>query len=77
LYNLVLLEWMIPDLDGLEVCRQARRAGSTVPILMLTARDQVSERVLGPDAVQRGGAAGAHQRRPAALDWPCAAQARR
>jgi DNA-binding response OmpR family regulator len=50
LYNLVLLDWMIPDLDGLEVCRQARRAGATVPILMLTARDQVSERVLGLDA---------------------------
>jgi DNA-binding response OmpR family regulator len=49
-YNLVLLDWMIPDLDGLEVCRQARRAGATVPILMLTARDQVSERVLGLDA---------------------------
>jgi DNA-binding response OmpR family regulator len=50
IYNLVLLDWMLPDLDGLEVCRQARRAGSTVPILMLTARDQVSERVLGLDA---------------------------
>jgi DNA-binding response OmpR family regulator len=49
-YSLVLLDWMIPDLDGLEVCRQARRGGSTVPILMLTARDQVSERVLGLDA---------------------------
>jgi DNA-binding response OmpR family regulator len=49
-YNLVLLDWMIPDLDGLEVCRQIRRSGSDVPILMLTARDQVSERVLGLDA---------------------------
>jgi DNA-binding response OmpR family regulator len=49
-YNLVLLDWMIPDLDGLEVCRQIRRSGSTVPILMLTARDQVGERVLGLDA---------------------------
>ena len=49
-YDLVLLDWMIPELDGLEVCRQVRRAGSTVPILMLTARDQVGERVLGLDA---------------------------
>jgi two-component system OmpR family response regulator len=49
-YDLVLLDWMIPELDGLEVCRQIRRSGSTVPILMLTARDQVSERVLGLDA---------------------------
>jgi DNA-binding response OmpR family regulator len=49
-YDLMLLDWMIPDLDGLEVCRQIRRSGSTLPILMLTARDQVSERVLGLDA---------------------------
>jgi DNA-binding response OmpR family regulator len=49
-YNLILLDWMIPVLDGLEVCRQIRRRGSTVPILMLTARDQVGERVLGLDA---------------------------
>ncbi len=49
-YDLVLLDWMLPDLDGIEVCRQIRRGGSPVPILMLTARDQVSERVLGLDA---------------------------
>jgi DNA-binding response OmpR family regulator len=49
-YDLVLLDWMIPDLDGIEVCRQLRRGGSAVPILMLTARDQVGERVLGLDA---------------------------
>ena len=49
-YDLVLLDWMIPDLDGIEVCRQIRRGGATLPILMLTARDQVSERVLGLDA---------------------------
>jgi DNA-binding response OmpR family regulator len=47
IYNLVLLDWMIPDLDGLEVCRQLRSAGSTVPILMLTARGELQERVLG------------------------------
>jgi DNA-binding response OmpR family regulator len=49
-YELVLLDWMIPDLDGLEVCRQLRRDGLIVPILMLTARDQVRERVLALDA---------------------------
>jgi DNA-binding response OmpR family regulator len=49
-YDLVLLDWMIPDLDGIQVCRQLRRSGSSVPILMLTARDQVGERVLGLDA---------------------------
>jgi DNA-binding response OmpR family regulator len=50
LYNLVVLDWMIPDLDGLEVCRQLRRGGSTVPILMLTARGELQERVLGLNA---------------------------
>jgi DNA-binding response OmpR family regulator len=50
IYDLVLLDWMIPDLDGLAVCRELRRGGSTVPILMLTARGEVSERVLGLDA---------------------------
>lgn len=49
-YELVLLDWTIPELDGLEVCRQVRRSGSTVPILMLTARDEASERVLALDA---------------------------
>jgi DNA-binding response OmpR family regulator len=50
LYNLVVLDWMIPELDGLEVCRQLRRGGSTVPILMLTARGELQERVLGLNA---------------------------
>jgi two-component system, OmpR family, response regulator len=46
-YDLIVLDWMIPGVDGLEVCRELRRGGSTVPILMLTARGEVSERVLG------------------------------
>ena len=50
IYNLVVLDWMLPDLDGLEVCRQLRRAGSVASILMLTARGEVSERVLGLNA---------------------------
>jgi DNA-binding response OmpR family regulator len=50
LYNLVVLDWMIPDLDGLEVCRQLRRGGSAVPILMLTARGELQERVLAFNA---------------------------
>lgn len=47
LYDLLLLDWMLPDLDGLSVCRGVRAAGLTVPILMLTARGDVRERVLG------------------------------
>lgn len=48
-YDLVLLDWMLPGMDGLEVCRRLRRAGSAVPVLMLTARGQLRERVLGLD----------------------------
>jgi DNA-binding response OmpR family regulator len=47
LYSLVLLDWMLPDIDGLTVCREIRRFGVWVPILMLTARGEVRERVLG------------------------------
>lgn len=49
-YGLVILDWMLPELDGLSVCRRVRRAGSSVPILMLTARSEVAERVLGLEA---------------------------
>ena len=41
---------MMPRLDGLEVCRQLRSTGDDLPILVLTARDSVSERVAGLDA---------------------------
>jgi DNA-binding response OmpR family regulator len=49
-YGLVLLDWMIPGVDGLSVCRELRRSGSQVPILMLTARCELSERVLAINA---------------------------
>lgn len=49
-YDLVLLDWMLPDLDGLSVCRELRRSGVTSPVLMLTARGETRERVLGLDA---------------------------
>jgi len=50
IYNVILLDWMLPDLDGLAVCRELRRAGSTAPIIMLTARGELRERVLGLEA---------------------------
>src|SRR5207244_6098587 len=40
----------MPGVDGLEVCRRLRRSGSSVPVLMLTARDEVENRVAGLDA---------------------------
>ena len=49
-YDVILLDWMLPDLDGLAVCRELRRAGSVTPIIMLTARGELHERVLGLDA---------------------------
>ncbi|MCL6522453.1 MAG: response regulator transcription factor [Firmicutes bacterium] len=48
--DLVVLDVMMPGVDGIEVCRRLRSAGESVPILMLTARDEVSDRVLGLDA---------------------------
>jgi DNA-binding response OmpR family regulator len=46
-YDMILLDWMLPDLDGLSVCRELRNEGNTVPVLMLTARGELKERVLG------------------------------
>lgn len=50
LYDLIVLDWMLPDLDGLSVCRAVRKQGLTTPILMVTARGEVRERVLGLDS---------------------------
>ena len=46
----VVLDVLMPEVDGLEVCRSLRRAGSRLPILMLTARAEVENRVEGLDA---------------------------
>jgi len=48
--DLIVLDIMMPGLDGWEVCRRLREAGSRMPILMLTAKDEVSDRVRGLDA---------------------------
>lgn len=49
-YDLIVLDWMLPKMDGLSVLRSIRRGGVQTPVLMLTARDEVGERVLGLDA---------------------------
>jgi two-component system, OmpR family, response regulator MprA len=46
----IVLDIGLPDLDGLEVCRLLRREGNRIPVLMLTARDAVSDRIDGLDA---------------------------
>jgi len=48
--DLVILDVMLPDIDGLQVCRQLRSAGASGPVLMLTAKDAIPDRVAGLDA---------------------------
>jgi heavy metal response regulator len=49
-YDLILLDILLPKKDGIQVCRELRDRGSKVPILMLTARDAVEDRVRGLDS---------------------------
>jgi two-component system, OmpR family, response regulator len=49
-YDVLLLDWMLPVLDGVTVCRRLRELGVTTPVLMLTARADVRDRVTGLDA---------------------------
>lgn len=46
-YNLIVLDWMLPGIDGLEICRRVRAQPAYTPILMLTAKSSEFERVLG------------------------------
>lgn len=49
-WDLVILDWWIPGFDGLEVLRRYRQTGGEAPVLFLTARDSISDRVQGLDA---------------------------
>ena len=49
-YDLIILDVLMPGRDGFAVCRELRRRGATMPVLMLTARDAVSDRIEGLDA---------------------------
>jgi len=49
-YDVIVLDWMLPDTDGVTVCRTLRGRGCAVPIVMLTARSEISERITGLDA---------------------------
>lgn len=49
-YDLIVLDILLPELDGVEVCRELRQRGVRTPVLMLTARDAIDDRVAGLDA---------------------------
>ncbi len=48
--QLILLDWMLPGLSGIEICRRLRQTKDNVPIIMLTAKDEIGDRVEGLDA---------------------------
>ena len=49
-YNLIILDWMIPIISGIEVCRQIRKTGNMVPIIFLTAKKTLDDLVFGFEA---------------------------
>ncbi|MBO1351953.1 MAG: response regulator transcription factor [Hormoscilla sp. GUM202] len=49
-YDLLILDWMLPTVSGLEVCRYYRQTGKTAPVLMLTAKDTITDKITGLDA---------------------------
>ncbi len=49
-FDLLIVDWMLPDLDGIQLVRRLRAAEMSVPVLMLTARSQIEDRVEGLDA---------------------------
>lgn len=49
-YSLLILDWMLPGMSGLEICQQLRQRGDRTPVLFLTAKDTIDDRVMGLDA---------------------------
>ncbi|NMG11046.1 two-component system response regulator RppA [Brasilonema sp. UFV-L1] len=49
-YDLLILDWMLPKVSGVDLCQEYRRAGKTAPVLILTAKDTTSDKVYGLDA---------------------------
>ncbi len=49
-FDLLILDWMLPGVSGLEICRSLRQQGNTTPVLFLTAKDTLDDRVDGLDA---------------------------
>ncbi|AFZ03175.1 two-component system response regulator RppA [Calothrix sp. PCC 6303] len=49
-YDLLILDWMLPEKTGLEICQELRQQGKATPVLFLTAKDTLDDRVQGLDA---------------------------
>jgi DNA-binding response OmpR family regulator len=49
-YNLLILDWMLPDISGIDLCRAYRQSEKVAPVLMLTAKDTILDKVTGLDA---------------------------
>jgi two-component system, OmpR family, manganese sensing response regulator len=49
-YDLLILDWMLPQISGIDLCRQYRNLGNAAPVLMLTAKDTTADKVNGLDA---------------------------
>ncbi|BAY64317.1 two-component response regulator [Calothrix brevissima NIES-22] len=49
-YDLLIVDWMLPTISGLNLCRQYRLSGKNAPVLMLTAKDTIPDKVMGLDA---------------------------
>ncbi|MEO1145588.1 MAG: two-component system response regulator RppA [Cyanobacteria bacterium J06638_22] len=49
-YDLLVLDWMLPDVEGVQLCQSYRQSGNSSPVLLLTAKDTVQDRVTGLDA---------------------------
>lgn len=49
-YDLLILDWLLPEISGVNLCRQYRQAGNTAPVLMLTAKDTTPDKITGLDA---------------------------
>ena len=48
--DIAIIDWMLPGISGVEICRRLRSTGNSLPIILLTAKDEVSDRVAGLDA---------------------------
>jgi len=48
--DIAIIDWMLPGISGVEICRRLRSTGNSIPIILLTAKDEVSDRVAGLDA---------------------------